>query len=129
MPRVRPAPRLDYQNIGDLYIRSALKQLDDYFNSENQLVGFKFIEIVFTAAETGRRVKHGILSVPKDLIRTQMTGSGVVTFHRDEFTDQELIVSATGPARVRLFAGTYFNDTSTVNTEPGDDEQWSASVS
>ena len=127
-PNVRSNPYLAVKEISDTYVRKNFENLSDYFASQNQLLNFKFLEIMFTRAETDRRIPHGLPRPPKDLLRTRMTGTGVVTFHRGDFDNQFIYASSTGPARVRLFVGTYFNSPLGDSDEPEDDESWSSSV-
>ena len=118
------SPILLLKEITDLYVRKNFEKLDDYFGNENQLLGFKFVEFSTDGAVTNLKVKHFFNSKPKDLVRARKTGSGSVTFNRHLFDSENLDITTTGPAKVRLFVGTYWNDESQTNDEPTDTETW-----
>ncbi len=121
------SPKLTIREVTDLIIRKNFENLQAYFNAENQLLGFKFIEVIFTKAETNRRVKHGLSGIPQDIVRTLVTGAGTVTFNLGLFSSTELDLSSSGPCRVRFFVGTYWDSTATPFSS-GDIVQASAPV-
>lgn len=119
--KVRPEILLD--RIDDQYVRANFKELSDYFSGQNQLLNFKFFEVVFTEATTGFKRAHGLSSVPLDIIVTHITGTGYVTFKHGLFTTEEIVMDASGPCRVRFFAGTYFDFTSPVQNATSDTQK------
>lgn len=113
-------PFLLIKEIQDTYLRKNFQNLSDYFQAQNQLLDFNFFEIVFTAAETNKKLVHGLKTIPQDLIVTQKTGSGSVTFNFGLFTSTEIDVTASAACRVRFFIGTYWNYQNTVKNAPTD---------
>lgn len=113
-------PFLLVKEIQDTYLRKNFQNLSDYFQAQNQLLNFLFFEIVFTQAQSNKKLTHGLGFVPQDLIVTQKTGSGSVTFNNGLFTDTDLNISASGPCRIRFFVGTYWNFNSSVQNAPTD---------
>lgn len=71
------------------------------------LFEFDFMEYQFDKAVTNFPLAHGKGYVPLDIIETSKTGSGVITFHYDNFTDRYILVSVTGPCKVRFLYGKY----------------------
>jgi hypothetical protein len=121
------SPTLAVKEIKDPYIQKNFQNLKDYFQTQNQLLDFKFFEIEFTQAESNRKIQHGLGGIPVDLIRTYIVGTGAITFHRDEFDSTYIVVSASGPVLVRFFAGIYFN--SAVGDSPTGNEVWFSQIS
>ncbi len=82
-------PFLNFQGIQDEYMRRNMQNLHDYFKDENQLLGFKFLELSFSVAGTGVKRAHGLKTAPLDVIVTRITGAGAVTFRYDLFGLQD----------------------------------------
>lgn len=122
------SPVLLLKEIPDLYARTNFKNLQDYFRNQNQLLDFKFIEVIFDEATESLPINHGLKFIPKDIIQTHISGTGVVTFKYAEFDTTYLYASSTGPARIRFYVGTYFSDKSTEGFEPTDTSEWSATL-
>lgn len=120
------SPELNVKDITDLYLRTNFQNLSNYYARQNQFLDFQFLEIIFSAAESNRRVRHGLAVIPHDLVRLEVTGTGVVTWHRNRFDKNFLVVSSTGPARVRLFVGQYFRSPIDPGVKSTDEEQWYA---
>lgn len=118
-----PNPSLDTQNISDIYVRNNFSKLNDFFAKQGQVLDFKFMDVTFLAAGT-RKLFHGLGRVPADLIRLSITGAGIVSFTRADFDKDYLVLSSTGPARVRFFAGAYFLDQSVANFGSDEVESW-----
>lgn len=76
---------------------------------DNSLLKFdcKFVKFSFEDAGT-YQVGHGLNRVPLDLIPTRIVGD--VTFNYEDFTDEFIDVTTTGPADVRCFVGTFAED-------------------
>lgn len=113
---IKENPSLVIAQIADLYVRKNFEALQAYFRAENQLLNFQFFEKVFTAAETGAQIAHGLDFIPLDILVTHMSGDGDVTFQYGEFDGTNLILDATGACRVRFFAGTCQKFQSSVQT-------------
>lgn len=113
-------PFLLLKQIQDIYIRQNFESLTDYFSTQNQLLDFKFFEVVFTSAESNRKIAHGLEIIPKDVLVSQIVGQGRVTFNLGLFTDEDLSLTADGPCVVRFFVGTYWDYKNNVNAEPTD---------
>jgi len=120
------SPELNVKDVADLYVRTNFQNLQNYFSRQNQFLDFQFLEIIFSAAESNRRVRHGLNVVPHDLVRLEMSGTGVVTWHRARFDKNFLYVSSTGPARIRLFVGQYSRSPVDPGVKSTDAEQWYA---
>lgn len=93
--------------ISDVYIRQNFERLRDYFSGFALGNGkFQFVEIEVTAA--GRSTyRHTLGFVPKDVIQTRLTGTGALTWEYDSFSSQQLVLTTTGPLKVRAFVGSY----------------------
>lgn len=123
---VKAKPQLNVKEFQDLYLRKNFENLKKYFSTENQLLGFQFFELNFTAASANQKVAHGLGVVPQDIISTRMTGAGILTFNWGLFDDKSLDITVTGPCRVRFFVGSYWNFNSTVNNTDQDTQQFSS---
>ncbi len=102
-------PQLIINEITDVYARRNFQEIQKHFDTNNQLVGFKFFELVLTADDQNKKIAHGFNFAPSDIIVTQITGAGKVTFHIGSFTQTDMYVSATDNCRIRFFMGTYWN--------------------
>jgi hypothetical protein len=100
-------PILLLKEIPDLYVRENFKRLKDFFRQESPLLGFKHFELVFDAAVTNYKLRHGLGFVPKDVIQTSLTGAGVVTWNYSSFDKDSADLTVSGPCTVRFFLGTY----------------------
>lgn len=123
------SPVLQISQIQDAYIRKNFENLDAYFKGQNQLLDFKFFEVIFTAAQTGLKVAHGLTTIPLDILVTQVTGAGKVTFKHGSFDPTYLVLDSTGVCRIRFFAGTYSKQSSAAVTQSTDNEEKQASAS
>ena len=113
-------PYLLTKEIQDLFIRKNFVNLVQYFSQQNQLVNFNFFELVITSAVSNQSMNHNLGYLPKDVVVTQITGSGTIQFLYGQFTNTQFFYTATGACRVRFFIGTYCNDTSTVSAQSTD---------
>lgn len=119
-------PDILIKEITDLYIRKNFQSLSDYFNAQNQLVNFNFLELNITSAVTNQKFRHNLVYTPKDIIISQITGVGSCAFNYGNFDSTNIDVTTTGACRVRLFVGTYYGDTSTVTAKSTDSELMTA---
>lgn len=119
-----PSPQVYFKDIQDITIRKNFENLYNYFNSQNQLVGFNFLELVFTQAVSSQLVAHNLGFIPQDIVITKITGSGKIQFLHSKFTSAAMFVTATGPCRVRFYYGTYWNYTSNINNQATDVQQF-----
>lgn len=118
-----PIPNLLTKEIQDIFTRKNFQSLVEYFQRQNQLVNFEFFELNITGPTSGvQTLAHELGFTPKDVIITQMTGSGSISFQFGSFTLNSISYTCTGPCRVRFFLGTYFGDTSTVAAQATDIE-------
>ena len=113
-------PQLYVQQISDLYTRQNFTNLQAYFATQNQMVGFQFFEINETNAVTSKNLAHTLGIIPKDIVHTLITGAGKLTWNYSLFSTTAVNYTTTGAIRVRFFVGTYFNDTSTVQYQKTD---------
>lgn len=116
----RMNPTLDVKNIQDIYVRKNFDNLRDYFNTENQLLGFKFFEVELTSTQLSKRLAHGFNYIPRDILVTQIQGDCVVTFLTGKFSVQEIELVATAPCVVRFYVGTYWDQIPTKDFQPED---------
>lgn len=126
---IKAKPQLNVKEFQDLYLRKNFENLKSYFSSENQLLGFKFFEVNFTAAANNQKISHGIGVTPQDVILTRLTGSGTLTLNWGLFDNKNIDVSVSGPCRVRFFVGSYWNFNSSVNSSTEDSQQFSSILS
>lgn len=105
----RANPFLAVKEISDAYIRKNFQNLADYFSTENQLLGFKFLEVTFTEKQEGFAVAHGLGYIPQDIIVTKAVGDVNIAFNRGKFTDQTISMTVDAPCTVAFFVGTYWN--------------------
>lgn len=122
------SPQLTISQIEDQYIRKNFESLQDYFRGQNQLLDFKFFELVFTSAITGFKQAHGLPNIPLDVIVTRITGTGNVTFKYGAFDTTYLVMDVTGACRIRFFVGTYSKFTTSVQTASTDAQKVSSGV-
>lgn len=120
----RESPELNAKDIGDPYVRTNFQNLKDYFTRQNQLLDFLFLEVIFTQAEDLRRVTHELGYIPRDLIRMEVSGTGIATFHRGKFTNRFLFISADGPVRLRFFVGNFYKSPVGPTSKADLIEQW-----
>lgn len=120
-------PTLLVKEIQDLFIRQNFQRLFDYFNTQNQFLNFKFFEINETGAiTTAKTITHNLGVIPRDVVVTQVSGSGAISFLYGKFTTRSLSYTTTGPVRVRFFVGNYFLDSSSVNAQETDSQTFLA---
>lgn len=100
-------PTFFVTEIGDTYVKENFRKLKDFLSTESVFVGFRVFEVVFKAAETNRKLSHGLGFLPKDLIITSQIGAGTVTFNQALTTRDELVLSSTDACTVRFLAGTF----------------------
>lgn len=102
-------PKINTKDIQDVYVRKNFQLLQDHFISQNQLLNFKFFEVIFTKATANYKLAHGFNYVPEDIIVSKLVGTGALTFNYGLFDTKNLDMTATGPCRVRFFVGSYWN--------------------
>lgn len=103
------SPLLQIKEINDTYIQGNFKNLREYFNKQNQLLNFVFVEFNFPAAVTNQKIAHSLGLIPQDVIITRITGAGTATLNWGLFDASNLDVTTTGACRIRLFVGSYWN--------------------
>ncbi len=100
-------PFLYIQDITDLFLRKNFEALKDYFQRENQLLGFQHIDITFTKAETNYKVAHNLGFTPLDVLTSHFVGPGTLTWNYDRFNSTHLDITTSDECRVRAFIGLY----------------------
>lgn len=130
MPNIpgRVNPYLSLSQIKDRYVQTNFENLAEYFKLQNQLLDFKFFELVFDEAATGYELAHGFAYVPLDILVTRLSGTGSVTFRYGDFTTTNLVMDVSGPCRIRFYVGTYSKFQSPVQTSPGDEQAFQATL-
>lgn len=101
-------PSLILKDIKDEYVRENFFRIQEFILNFALFRGeWTFFTYEFTAAVTDTKIPHGLTFKPTDVIQTSLTGSGVLTWNYDKFTDKLLYVTTTGPCTVRAFIGAY----------------------
>lgn len=121
-----PSPQLLIKEINDTYAQGNFKSLREYFNKQNQLLNFNFIEFSFSGAVTNQKLAHGLGLVPQDVIITRITGTGIATLNWSLFDANNLDITTTGACRIRMFVGSYWNFQTLLGNLPADTEQVSS---
>lgn len=121
-------PKLSIKEISDAYVQNNFKKLQDYFNSQNQLQDFNFVEFVFSGAIQNQKLAHGLSIVPQDVLIMRLTGPGALTLNWGLFDSKNLDITTTGACRVRLFVGSFWNFQSSAGTSPSDVQSIFSSV-
>lgn len=94
--------------VEDQKLRKIFQDLFFNLNNEEMIKAeFKFFTFEVKKAETKLKIVHGLSYQPLDVIVTSSIGAGVVTFDYDLFDKQNIVVTTTGPAKVRLLLGRY----------------------
>lgn len=101
--------KLLVQEISDERLRENFKRIQSEFTEKQVILKgeWKFFEIIFTVAVTNFKQKHLLGFLPKDIIQTSLTGTGVLTWNYDLFDKINLDITVTGPCKVRAFVGSY----------------------
>lgn len=96
---------LDLGRVEDTYVRKALKDIQDAINDSDIIQArYQMYEIQIRTANSALEIIHNLGFVPTDIIITKSTGSAF-TFVWDKFTDQKIVINATGAATIRLYLG------------------------
>ena len=119
-PLLTQNPYLLITEISDIRLRQNFTNLQNYFAANNQMLGFQFFEVNLTGATANFLLAHGLPSIPLDIMVTQVTGPGKVTFNFGLFDKTNINITTTDSARIRFFAGTYFNQQSSINANKTD---------
>lgn len=121
-------PSLFTKELADIYVRKNFENLSAYFQSQNQLYGFNFLELNITGAVTNKTFAHGIGYAPQDIIVSRITGAGQISFNYNLFDKTNINVTTTGTCRVRLFVGSYWNYQSNANNLSTDIQSFQAAL-
>lgn len=121
------SPSLLIKEINDTYAQSNFKNLREYFNKQNQLLNFNFLEFNFPAAVANQKIAHGLGLIPQDVIITRITGVGTATLNWALFDSANLDVTTTGACRIRFFVGSYWNFQTALGNGTSDTQQVSPS--
>lgn len=90
----------------DLNLKENFSRIVSYIEMHSMLHGFKFIQFETTEAVDNFKIKHGLGYIPEDLVRLKVIG-GIVTFHREDFTTDYIVISTTDATKVRMLAGSF----------------------
>lgn len=121
-------PQLLEGRIADPFAQQNFQALNKYFREQNQLLDFRFYEVVVSAATVGKKIAHGLPYSPLDILVTRVSGPGTVTFRYASFDGTYVVLDTTGACRVRFFVGTYSQDTSNTPLKTTDLQTFSAGV-
>lgn len=122
-------PQIFTREITDIFIRNNFQNLADYFFKQNQLLNFKFVELVFTQATANFLYPHGLGYVPQDIIVTKIVGAGIVQFNHGLFDNVNVNITVTGACRIRFYLGSYWNYQSSAVPSSSDISQYYSSPS
>lgn len=114
------APIINTNNIPDSTLKQNFLNLLAYFKAQGQLDGFEFMEQIFTEAQANFRVSHTLGTIPTDVLLTQLTGPGSVTFNFGKFDANFLDITVSGACRVRFFYGVQGGNAPSVNAASTD---------
>jgi hypothetical protein len=96
---------LDVGRIADPFIRKALLDLQNALNDIDFIQArYQMFEINIKGANTAFEVPHNLGFVPTDLVVTRASGSSY-SFVWEKFTDQKIVINATGPVLIRIYMG------------------------
>lgn len=123
------APQLLIKEINDTYVQNNFKNLREYFQKQNQLLNFNFVEFNFPAAVTNQKIAHGLGLVPQDVIITRLTGAGSITMNWALFDGTNIDITTTDACRIRLFVGSYWNYQTNLGNQPTDTQSVSPILS
>lgn len=100
--------KLFLREIADVFVKDNFSTIIRHFSEQKILNGgWVFIEISESAAVTNREKRHGLASIPKDIIVTHQSGAGTLTFNYDRFNRDTISYTTTGQCVVRAFVGLY----------------------
>ena len=101
-------PRLtvELSRIQDPVLQDVLQSIKDYLaDLPMNLADWEFFEVVFTQAETNKKIPHKLKFIPQDVIQTAKLGSGAVTFNYSLFNNTTIDITTTGACTVRFYLG------------------------
>ena len=122
-------PYLATREIQDVYVRENFLKLQDYFNKENQLYGFRFFEVKLDKAVTNYKVAHGLSIPPRDVVMSHISGPGIATFNLGKFDTKNMDITTTGAVLLRFYAGTYWDLLKSTSVDTNTTMSFSATVS
>jgi hypothetical protein len=108
-------PSLEVSKITDKYVQKNFKNLNDFFQAQNQLINFNFFDLTFTSTVSAQLFSHNLGYLPLDILMMKISGSGIVQFNMGAFTTTKMSITVTGtvtassPTRIRFFIGSYWN--------------------
>lgn len=87
-------------------VRLALESVKSVFKDLTLNKGeWKFVEITLTDAVTDFTYSHKLNFIPRDVIQVSVKGSGVITWHYDDFDSTNIVLSSTAACTVRAYIG------------------------
>lgn len=98
-------PNLLVKEISDVYLRRNFQEMYDFFQTEDQVLGYKFFDYEFEQAETSFKITHDLGYIPQDVIVSQLTGDGAVQFNFQKFDRTTIDLDIDGPCRIRFLVG------------------------
>lgn len=100
--------KLPFGSIQDLPTRDIIQKITDFLNANVLMDGtFRFAEIEFLGAVTDYKFKHNMKFVPKDIVLVSKDTENWVIFSLNELDTENIYITATGPAKVRFYMGSY----------------------
>jgi hypothetical protein len=105
--------RFFQKEIVDRYVRENFQKLSSYLRDDTWRKGnFKFFTHTFTTNEVAAgqiSLPHNLGFVPKDVIVLSVSNpdSATVTWHYDDFTRENVAVTASAVCTVRAYVGVY----------------------
>lgn len=99
---------IELSRIQDPILQDVLQSVKEHINDLPLNLGeWEFFELVFTQAETNKKIPHRLKFIPKDVIQTGIVGAGSVTFNYALFDSTNIDVTTTAACTVRFFLGRY----------------------
>lgn len=121
-------PIVSVDQVKDLVIQKNFKNLLEYFQTQNQLQDFNFLDLTFTDSVLNFKVAHGLSEIPQDIIMTRITGPGICQFNHGLFDATNINISTSDACRVRFFIGKYWKSKSITNIASDEFTQYCQSI-
>jgi hypothetical protein len=94
--------------IEDPNVQENFKRIERAFEDQKMLKGsWQFFDLSFDQAIIKKPFAHNFKFIPKDVIQTYISGTGIVTWEYDSFDRNSIYVTTSGPVKVRAFVGLY----------------------
>jgi hypothetical protein len=97
-----------FDAIEDERVRESIQWNYEYLIAQAILLSnFQFLTITVTTAVTALAMPHNLGFRPLDILLTSISNGQTVTFLYDNFTEENVVFTTTGPCTIRFFGGSY----------------------